>query len=104
MHCRVLSIRGEQITGGPVSRKGYRGMLGQLFICELLKEIQRFLARCSQIRYKRLHTVVMVSIYVALITLVCQRQPFLSAHRAQVAGQTRLALEREAQQYLDITL
>ena len=70
MHCRVLSVRGEQITGSPVSRKGYRGMRGQLFICELLKEIQRFLARCRQIREKRLHTVVVVSIYVALITLV----------------------------------
>src|SRR6266568_3476388 len=70
MHCRVLSVRGEQITGSSVSCKGYRGMRGQLFICELLKEIQRF----------------------------------LSAHRAQVAGQTRLAIEREAQQYLDITL
>ena len=54
-------------------------MRGQLFICELLKEIQRFLARCSQIRYKRLHTVVVVSIDVGLITLVCQSQPFLSA-------------------------
>ncbi len=45
-------------------------MRGQLFICEQLKEIQRFLARCSQIRYKRLHTVVVVSIDVALIPLV----------------------------------
>ena len=50
MHCRVLGVRSEQITGGPVSRKGERRMRGQLFICEQLKEIQRFLARCSQIR------------------------------------------------------
>ena len=70
MHCRMLSVRSEQIIGSPVSRKGYRRMRGQLFICEQLKEIQRFLARCSQIRYKRLHTVVVVSIDVALITLV----------------------------------
>ena len=70
MHSRVLSVRGEQITGSPVSRKGYRRVRGQLFICELLKEIQRSLARCSQIRYKRLHTVVVVSIDVALIPLI----------------------------------
>src|SRR5713101_10067082 len=104
MHCRVLGVRSEQITGSPVSRKGWRRMRGQLFICEQLKEIQRFLARCSQIHYKRLHTVVVVSIDVALITLVSKRQPFLSDHRAQVAGQTRLAIEREAQQYLDVAL
>ena len=79
-------------------------MRGQLFIGELLKEMQRFLARCCQIRDKRLHPVVVVSIDVALIALVCQRQPFLSAHRAQVARQTRLAIEREAQQYLDVAL
>ena len=70
MHCRVLSVRGEQITGSPVSRKGDRRMRGQLFIGELLKEIQRFLARCCQIRDKRLHPVVVVSIDVALIALV----------------------------------
>ena len=44
-------------------------MRGQLFIGEQLKEIQRFLARCSQIRYKCLHTVFVVSIDVALIPL-----------------------------------
>ena len=70
MHCRVLGVRGEEIPGSPVSRKGYRHMRGQLFICELLKETERFLARCSQIRYKRLHTVVEVSVDVALIPLV----------------------------------
>jgi len=79
-------------------------MRDQLFIGELLQKIQRFLACCCQIRDKRLHTVIMVSIDVALIALICHRQPFLSAHRAQVAGQTRLASEREAQQYLDIAL
>jgi hypothetical protein len=70
MHCRVLGVRGEQITGSPVSRKGDRRMRGQLFIGEQLQELQRFLARCSHIRYKRLHTVVVVSIDVALIPLV----------------------------------
>ena len=70
MHCRVLGVRSEQITGSPVSRKGYRRMRSQLFICEQLEEIQRFLARCSQIRYKRLHPVVVVNIDVALIPLV----------------------------------
>ncbi len=70
MHCRVLGVRSEQIIGSPISHKGDRRMRGQLFIYEQLKEMQRFLARCSQIRYKRLHTVVVVSIDVALITLV----------------------------------
>ena len=70
MHSRVLGVRGEQIASSPVSRKGDRRMRNQLFIGELLKEIQRFLARCSQIREKRLHTVVVVSFDVALITLV----------------------------------
>ena len=50
MHCRVLSVRGEQITGSPLSRKGKRRMRGQLFICELLQQMQRFLPRCRQIR------------------------------------------------------
>ena len=70
MHCRVLGVRSEQITGSPVSRKGERRVRNQLVICELLKEIERFLTRCSQIREKRLHTVVVVSIDVALIPLV----------------------------------
>src|SRR5579859_1143206 len=104
MCCRVLGVRGEQIASSPVSRKGDGRGRGQLFIAELLKELQCFLARSSQVCENRLHAVVMVSIDVTLIALVCQCHPFLSAHRAQVAGQTRLASERETQQDLDVAL
>ncbi len=60
-------------------------MRGQLVISELLQERQRVLARRSQVRDKRLHAVIAVSIDVALIPLVCQRQPFLSAQRTKGA-------------------
>ena len=70
MRCRVLSVRGEQVPGGPVSHKGDRRGRGQLFIAELLEEIQRILARASQVCDKRLHAVVVVSIDVALIPLI----------------------------------
>jgi hypothetical protein len=77
LHCLVLGICSEQITASPIRCKGEKRRRSQLFVCELLKEMQRFLARCSHIREKRLHPVVMMSIDVALIVLVCQCQPFL---------------------------
>src|SRR5579859_7741286 len=104
MCCRVLGVRGEQIASSPVSRKGDGRGRGQLFIAELLKELERFLARSSQVCENRLHAVVVASIDVALIALVSPCHSFLSAHRAQVAGQARLASEREAQQDLNIAL
>ena len=70
MRCRVLCIRGEEFTGSPVRYVGDRRGGGQLFIAELLKQLQGLLARSSQVRGKRLNTVVVVSIDVSLIALV----------------------------------
>ena len=70
MHCRVLCVRGEQITGSPVSRKGDRRMRNQLFIGELFKQRQRFLACGREMLLQRFHRVIAVGIDVGLIPLV----------------------------------
>src|SRR5579875_1784242 len=97
MHCRVLGIRGEQITGGSVSPKGCWYGCNQLLVCKLLKQIERLPAGSGQIREKRFHVVIAMGIHISLIALVCGSQPCLSAHSGHIAGQSRFAAERAAQ-------
>jgi lipoate synthase len=66
----MLGIGEEQVAGSHVRQKGCRYRCSQLFIGELLKQVQRFLACCRELRTKRFHTVIAVGIDVGLIALV----------------------------------
>ena len=66
----VLDTRDEQGAGSHVPQKGCRDRCSQLFIGELLKQFQRFLACCRELRAQRFHTVMAVGIDVGLIALV----------------------------------
>ncbi len=66
----VQGIRNEQVADSHVRQKGCRDRCSQLFIGELLKQIQRFQVCCREMRAKRFHTVMSVGIDVGLIPLV----------------------------------
>src|SRR5262245_45904845 len=101
MHCGMLGVGEEQVTGAPVSEERGGNRRRQLLIAELPKQIQRVLPRRKEMLTKCLHLIVMMRIDIVLIPLLPPRHSLLPTHSAY-AGWQRSPGEREAQEKLNI--